>query len=106
VTRDPRRIAVACARELIDFLADQRIAVAPGATLNELAGTISSELSVDAGAFTEAAVSARFGRPDDAPGAARRARVELRELKRRLRRRIFLLDRARGLVSLRSLGFS
>jgi hypothetical protein len=30
----------------------------------------------------------------------------LRELKRRLRRRIFLLDRARGLLSLRSLGFS
>jgi transglutaminase-like putative cysteine protease len=106
VTRDPRRIAVACARELIDFLADQRIAVEPGATLNELAATISSELSVDAGPFAEAAVSARFGRPDDAAGAARRARDELRELKRRLRRRIFLLDRARGLLSLRSLGFS
>jgi transglutaminase-like putative cysteine protease len=106
VTRDPRRVAVACARELIDFLADQRIAVAPGATLNELAGTISDELAVDARPFAEAAVSARFGRPDDAPGAARRARDELRELKRRLRRRIFLLDRARGLLSLRSLGFS
>jgi transglutaminase-like putative cysteine protease len=106
VTRDPRRIAVACARELTDFLADQRIAVTPGATLNELAGTISEELSVDAHPFAEAAVSARFGRPDEASGAARRARDELRELKRRLRRRIFLLDRARGLLSLRSLGFS
>jgi protein-glutamine gamma-glutamyltransferase len=105
-TRDPRRVALACARELIDFLADQRIAVAPGATLNELAETISSELAVDARPFADAAVSARFGRPDDAPGAARRARDELRELKRRLRRRIFLLDRARGLLSLRSLGFS
>jgi transglutaminase-like putative cysteine protease len=106
VTRDPRRIAVACARELTDFLADQRIAVAPGATLNELAAQISSELAVDARPFTEAAASARFGRPADAPRSARRAREELRELKRGLRRRIFLLDRARGLVSLRSLGFS
>jgi transglutaminase-like putative cysteine protease len=106
VTRDPRRVAVACARELTDFLADQRISVSPGATLNELAETISSELAVDARPFADAAVSARFGRPDDAPRAARRARHELRELKRRLRRRIFLLDRARGLLSLRSLGFS
>jgi transglutaminase-like putative cysteine protease len=106
VTRDPRRIAVACARELIDFLADQRVAVVPGATLNELADTVSAELAVDARPFADAAVSARFGRPADAPAAARRARKELRELKRRLRRRIFLLDRARGLLSLRSLGFS
>jgi hypothetical protein len=105
-TRDPRRIAVACARELVDFLADQRVAVAPGATLNELAETVTTELAVDAKPFAEAAVSARFGPPADAREAARRAREELRELKRRLRRRIFLLDRARGLVSLRSLGFS
>jgi hypothetical protein len=34
------------------------------------------------------------------------ARRELRELKRRLRRELFVLDRARGVVSLRSLGFS
>jgi hypothetical protein len=106
LTRDPRRLAVACARELTDFLADQRIAVAPGATLNELAEAVSAELAVDARPFADAAVSARFGRPTDAPAAARRARRELRDLKRRLRRRIFLLDRARGLLSLRSLGFS
>jgi transglutaminase-like putative cysteine protease len=106
LTRNPRRIAVACARELSDFLADQRIAVAPGATLNELAERLSSELAVDARPFADAAASARFGRPAEAPGAARRAREELRELKRALRRRIFLLDRARGLLSLRSLGFS
>jgi protein-glutamine gamma-glutamyltransferase len=106
LTRDPRRVAVACARELTDFLSDQRIAVAPGATLNELAERVSDELAVDARPFAEAAVSARFGPPLDAPSAARRARAELRELKRRLRRRIFLLDRARGLLSLRSLGFS
>jgi hypothetical protein len=51
-------------------------------------------------------VAARFGRPDGAHEAARRARAELRNLKRRLRTRIFLLDRVRGLFSLRSLGFS
>jgi transglutaminase-like putative cysteine protease len=105
-TRDPRRIAVACARELTDYLADQRIRIAPGATFNEVADRISSELAVDARPFADAAASARFGRPGDAAGAARRAREELRELKRRLRSRIFLLDRARGLLSLRSLGFS
>jgi transglutaminase-like putative cysteine protease len=106
LTRDPRRVAVACARELSDFLADQRIAVPPGATLNELAERVSDELSVDARPFADAAVSARYGRPSDARHAAQRARGELRELKRRLRRRIFLLDRARGVLSLRSLGFS
>jgi transglutaminase-like putative cysteine protease len=105
-TRDPRRIAGACAGELIDYLADQRVVVPPGATLSELAETVSAELAVDARPFADAAVSARFGRPDDAVAAARRARAELRELKRRLRRRIFLLDRARGVLSLRSLGFS
>jgi hypothetical protein len=105
-TRDPRRIAAACARELADFLADQRIPVTPAATLSELAETVSAELAVDARPFAEAAVTARFGRPDAAAAAASRARAELRELKRRLRRRIFLLDRFRGLLSLRSLGFS
>jgi transglutaminase-like putative cysteine protease len=105
-TRDPRRIAAACARELADFLADQRVAVASGATLNELAETVSAELAVDARPFAEAAVMARFGRPDAAATAAVRARAELRELKRRLRSRIFVLDRFRGLLSLRSLGFS
>jgi hypothetical protein len=106
VTRDPRRIAVACARELVDFLTDQRVGVQPGSTFTELAETVSTELAIDARPFAEAAESARFGPPEQATTAARRARNELRELKRRLRRQIFLLDRARGLLSLRSLGFS
>jgi transglutaminase-like putative cysteine protease len=106
LTRDPRRVAVACARELADFLSDQRIAIAPGATLKELSERVSEELAVDARPFAEAAASARFGPPSGARAAASRARAELRELKRCLRRRIFVLDRARGLLSLRSLGFS
>ncbi len=106
VTRDPRRIAVACGRELADYLADQRLRTPPGATLNEVADTLAAELSVDARPFADAAAAARFGRPDGAREAAHRARAELRTLKRRLRTRIFLLDRIRGLFSLRSLGFS
>jgi transglutaminase-like putative cysteine protease len=105
-TRDPRRIAAACGRELADFLADQRVTTPPGATLNELADVLAEELAVDARPFADAAVAARFGRPESAHDAARRARAELQGLKRRLRTRIFLLDRIRGLFSLRSLGFS
>lgn len=106
VTRDPRRVATACARELADFLLDQRLEVASNATFGELADVVSERLVVDASAFADAAEFARFGPPDASGDAARRARRELRELKRALRRRIFVLERARGLVSLRSLGFA
>jgi hypothetical protein len=106
LTRDPRRIAVACARELSEFLLDQRFSVRRGATFGELRDEIGNRLAVDAGAFARAADTARFGPPVAARDAARQAKRELRELKRRLRRHLFVLDRARGLVSLRSLGFS
>ena len=104
VTRDPRRIAAACAHELADFLADQRLPVRRGATYGELRDTVSEHLAVDAQTFTDALDAARFGPPSGAPAAARRAKSELVDLKRRLRRQVFLLDRARGAVSLRSLG--
>jgi transglutaminase-like putative cysteine protease len=104
VTRDPRRVASACARELADFLTDQRVPAPPAATLHELGETISELYGIDAGAFAHAAATARYGPQGEAGVAARRARVELRELKRKLRRGLFVLDRARGLVSVRSLG--
>jgi hypothetical protein len=104
VTRDPRRIASACARELGDFLADQRLPVRRGATYGELRETVSEHLAVDAESFTDALDAARFGPPSGAAEAAQRAKRELANLKRRLRRQVFLLDRARGAVSLRSLG--
>jgi len=104
LTNDPRRIASACARELAEFLHDQRLPAAAAATFHELGGTIAERLSVDASAFAQAATAARYGPLAEAGEAARTARRELRELKRRLRRRLFVLDRARGLVSLRSLG--
>jgi hypothetical protein len=104
LTRDPRRIAAACGRELAEFLQDQRLATSRAATFHELGATIADRLGVDARRFARAATDARYGPPGDAFGAARRARRELRELKRLLRRNLVMRDRARGLVSVRSLG--
>jgi transglutaminase-like putative cysteine protease len=104
LTRDPRRIASACARELAEFLHDQRVPASQAATLHELGETIAERFGVDAEPFARAAAAARYGPSAEAQAASRRARVELRELKRRLRRGLFVLDRARGLVSVRSLG--
>jgi protein-glutamine gamma-glutamyltransferase len=104
LSRDPRRIASACARELAEFLHDQGVPASQAATLHELGHTIAERFAVDAGEFARAAAAARYGPQRDAVDAARRARVELRELKRKLRRGLFVLDRARGLVSVRSLG--
>jgi transglutaminase-like putative cysteine protease len=104
LTRNPRRIASACARELAEFLQDQRVASSRSATLHELGETIAERYGVDAGPFARAAAVARYGPSAEARAAARGARVELRELKRKLRRGLFVLDRARGLVSVRSLG--
>jgi protein-glutamine gamma-glutamyltransferase len=104
LTRDPRRIASACARELAEFLQDQRVTATRAATLHELGETVAERFGVDAGAFARAAAAARYGPRADARAAAGHARVELRELKRKLRRGLFVLDRARGLVSVRSLG--
>jgi len=104
LTRDPRRIAVACARELADFLHDQRVPSADAATFRELGGTVGESLGVDASSFAEAATAARYGPPEGARQAAGSARKELRELKRRLRRSLNRSDRARGLLSVRSLG--
>jgi hypothetical protein len=104
LTRDPRRIASACARELAEFLHDQRVPASQATTLHELGETIADRFGVDADPFARAAAAARYGPSAEAQEASRRARIELRELKRRLRRGLFVLDRARGLLSVRSLG--
>jgi len=106
LTHDPRRIAAACRRELADFLLDQRIDSARSATLHELGALVREELTVDPDRFVAAATAARFGPPAGARAAAREARRELRALVRRLRGRLTPLERARGLLSLRSLGFA
>jgi DNA-binding transcriptional regulator YdaS (Cro superfamily) len=104
LTRDPRRIAVACARELAEYLRDQRVPSAAAATIRELGGTVRERLGVDASSFAQAATAARYGPPEGARQAARSARKELRQLKRRLRTSLARSDRARGLLSVRSLG--
>jgi transglutaminase-like putative cysteine protease len=106
LTRDPRKIARACARELADFLADQRIEVSEGSTVREVGDELDRRLAVGAASFAEAVEGARFGPPHAAAGAADAARTELARLKARLRRRLGARDRVRGALSLRSLGFS
>jgi transglutaminase-like putative cysteine protease len=106
LTRDPRRSAAACIRELVDFVADQGRAVPPGATISELAALVAHELAVDARPFAEAAESARYGTPSGAAAAATRARLELRRLRSAIRRELTIFERLAGLLSLRSLATS
>jgi transglutaminase-like putative cysteine protease len=105
-TRDPRRLAAACRRELAAYLLDQQIEGARSATLHELGALVRYELSVEPDAFVAAATAARFGPPAGSALAARQARRELRMLLRAMRRRLSTRERLRGLVSLRSLGFA
>jgi len=106
LSRDPRRVAAACRQELADFLLDQRLDAARSATLHELGALVLDQLTVDAAPFVAAATAARFGRPAGAQEAARRARRELRALMRRIRVQLTLGERLRGLLSLRSFGFT
>jgi len=106
LTRDPRRVAAACRRELADYLLDQQIDAARSATLHELGALVRHELAVDPDSFVGAATAARFGPPEGATVAARRARRELRALRRAMRVRLRARDRVRGLLSLRSVGFA
>jgi hypothetical protein len=106
VSRDPRRVASACRRELAEFLVDQRLDAARGATLQELGALVLDELTVDAAPFVSAAAAARFGHPAGARAAAADARRELRAVVRRIRGRLTARERFRGLLSLRSFGLT
>ncbi|MEP6910701.1 MAG: transglutaminase domain-containing protein [Actinomycetota bacterium] len=103
LTKDPREIAVACRREVVDFLKDQRIAVPGSIGPHELGGLLSKRVGVEASGFSAAIGLARFGPAASAPAAARQARRELRTVRRRLRKALPLGRRVRGLFSLRSL---
>ena len=103
LTRDPRRLAAATRHELVDFLADQGVAVAPAATPAELRELVRLEFGMDARSFADALAEARFGPAAGSGGAAVRARRELRSLLRLLRRRLGRPARLRGLVALKSL---
>jgi hypothetical protein len=105
-TRDPRRLAWACRGELVDFLADQGVKIAPSAAPDDLAAALRERLEVDATPFARALARARYGPPDVSRSAAERARLELRDLQAQVRSRVGIWRRLRGLVSLRSLGFA
>ena len=106
LTRDPRKLAAACVRELTDYVADQGARAPESATLGELARLVEEELGVSARAFVSSAGQARFGPPAQARSAARAARAELRSLRRELRAALTRTERAVGIVSLRSLGLT
>ena len=106
LTRDPRRLAAACHRELRDILLDQGFEVPPSATPSELAALAEWKLDVSVPALGAQATVARFGPPPAARQAARELRRSMRGLRRGVRRELTGAERARGLVSLRSLGLA
>ena len=106
LTRDPRRLAGACRKELRDFLLDQGLEVPQSATLRELAALVEEEFAVEAQAFGLHATAARFAPRTGAREAARAMRRDLRTLRRGLRRQLSRGERVRGLLSLRSLGLA
>jgi transglutaminase-like putative cysteine protease len=102
-TRDPRALAGACRRDLVGYLADQGIELPASATLPEIGATLDRYYAVNADPFVRDLTVARFGTPGEARQALGRARRELRDLRRVLRRRLSVFSRLRGAASLRSL---
>ena len=106
LTRDPRRLAGACRKELRDFLLDQGVDVPASATLRELAALVEYEFRVETEAFGLHATAARFAPPAGARQAGHAMRRDLRTLRRGIRRTLSPSERLRGLLSLRSLGLA
>ena len=106
LVRDPRRVAAACRRELVDFLADQGVRIGTSAGPADLAASLRERFEVDGDAFARALAAARYGPPEQARAGAARSREELRTVEAQIRSRIGTPRRLRGLVSLRSLGFA
>ena len=102
-TRDPRRIARACRRELVEFLADQRIDIPRSATQAELRELVRTQTGVDVRGLSDSIGLARFGPTAPATSAAQRARGELRVVLGRLRHALSTGERLRGAFSVRSL---
>lgn len=103
VSKDPRKVASACRRDLVAYLSDQRIGFPESATLEELGAYLERHYRVNAAPFVKAVNGARFGSPERAGEAALRARHELKMLKSQLRHQLSTSSRARGALSLRSL---
>ena len=90
-------------QELVDFLADQRFDVPPSATHDELRELVVARMGVDPRRLVESLGLARFGPASAASAAAKRARGELRLVRRRLRKSLSTGERLRGAFSVRSL---
>ncbi|MBA2616128.1 MAG: transglutaminase domain-containing protein [Actinobacteria bacterium] len=103
-SRDPRELAGACRRDLEGYVADQGYTVPRSATLAELGALVENRFAVDTSPFVRALTEARYGRPDVVAPGVRRARSELRRLRRRMSRQLGLPERIRGALSVRSLG--
>ena len=101
--RDPRGVAAACRQELTAFLVDQRVETPRSATIGELGDLVRRNFAIQPEAFVAAATAARFGPPEEAAAAALTAKRELQALLEIARRSLSWRDRARGLLSLRSL---
>jgi transglutaminase-like putative cysteine protease len=102
-TRDPRELASACRRDVVGFLADQGVDLPRSATMPEIGSMLERFYSIDASSFVRDVTMARFGPPQQAGAAVRRARRDLRDVRRGLRHRLGVGSRVRGAVSLRSL---
>jgi protein-glutamine gamma-glutamyltransferase len=104
LTRDSRRLAGAVRLDLVDFLVDQRLPISASATPHEVGDQLERSIGVHGERLAEALAEARYGPEGGAAEAVAQARRELRAVRRRIRGRLGLGDRVRGLLSLRSLG--
>ncbi len=102
-SKDPRRIASACRSDLVGYLADQGVEAPRSLTLSELGELVETEFAVNSDPYVHSLSEARFGPPAESGPAIRRARRELRLLRRELGRQLSFGRRLRGTLSLRSL---
>jgi protein-glutamine gamma-glutamyltransferase len=100
--REPRLLAAGVRAELVGALVDRGADVDPGATTAMLREASQRVLRLPTGALTAALAEARFGPPERAEAAARRARLELRNVLEAAEARERPGDRLRTLLSLRS----
>jgi transglutaminase-like putative cysteine protease len=101
--REPRRLAAGVRAELVDALVDRGAKVDPRATTAVLQETAQRVLRLPTGALGASLAEARYGPPDRAEAAARRARSELRQVLGAAEARERPADRVRTWLSLRSL---
>jgi hypothetical protein len=102
-SKEPRRIASACRSDLVGYLADQGVDAPPSLTLSELGELVETEFAVNSDPYVDSLSEARFGPPAESGPAIRRARRELRLLRRELGRQLSFGRRLRGTLSVRSL---